>query len=159
MKIRIIAPGKIKEKYLSEGINEYKKRISRFSTVEIIELPDEKIPDNPSGSEIKKVLEKEGEKILKALGKDEYIVTLCIEGEQVTSIGLADKIQSITLSGKSTVTFVIGGSLGIDEKIKKLSNYKLSFSKLTFPNQLMIMILLEQIYRAFKINNNEDYHK
>ena len=159
MKIKIICVGKLKEKYLKDGILECTKRISRFSDVEITELSDEKIPENYSESEKQKVLEKEGEKILKALGKDDYLVSLCVEGKQISSEELSKKISDITLSGKSTISFIIGGSLGIDDKIKKLSDFRLSFSKMTFPHQLMRLVLLEQIYRAFKINANEEYHK
>lgn len=159
MKIKIICVGKLKEKYLKDGISEYTKRISRFADTEIIELADEKIPENYSEAEKQKVLSKEGEKIKKAIGKDDYLITLCVEGKIIGSEELAQKVSDITLSGKSTITLVIGGSLGIDEEIKKQSDFRLSFSKMTFPHQLMRLILLEQIYRAFKINANEEYHK
>ena len=159
MKIKIICLGKIKESYLKDGINEYKKRISRFADVEIIELTDEKIPDNSSTKEMKEVLKKEGEKILNVLKKDDYIIPLCIEGKMLTSVDLAEKFKEITLSGKSCITFIIGGSLGLSEDVKNTGHFKLSFSKMTFPHQLMRLVLTEQVYRAFKINSNQEYHK
>lgn len=159
MKIKIICVGKLKEKYLKDGILEYTKRLSRFCKTEIIEVNDEKIPDNASKSLEDIVIKNEGEKILKHIQKGEYIISLCVEGKSISSTELADNLKNITLSGNSTITFIIGGSLGIDEKIKNMSDYKLSFSKMTFPHQLMRLILLEQIYRAFKINSNEEYHK
>ena len=159
MKIKIICVGKLKEKYLKDGILEYTKRLSRFCKIEIIEVNDEKIPDNASKSQEDIVIRNEGEKILKHIQKGEYIISLCVEGKNISSTDLADNLKSITLSGNSTIAFIIGGSLGIDEKIKNMSDYKLSFSKMTFPHQLMRLILLEQIYRAFKINSNEEYHK
>lgn len=157
MKIKIVCLGKLKEKYLKDGIDEYLKRISRFSKTEVIELPDKKIPDNPSEAQRNEILRAEGELIKKHL--EGYIITLCVEGENISSEKLAEKIANIQLSGNSTITFVIGGSLGLDEDIKKMSEFKLSFSKMTFPHQLMRLILTEQIYRAFKINGNESYHK
>ena len=159
MKIKIVCVGKLKEKYLADGISEYCKRISRFAKVEITELADEKIPDNPSDAICQKILNTEGEKILSKLGKDEYIIALCVEGKLMSSEELAEKIASVTLMGNNTVTFVIGGSLGLSDSVKQRADYKLSFSKMTFPHQLMRLILTEQIYRAFKINANEQYHK
>lgn len=159
MKIKIICVGKLKEKYLKDGILEYTKRLTRFCKTEIIEITDEKIPDNASKAQEDSILKTEGEKILKHIQKGEYIISLCVEGKNISSTELADKMSNITLSGTSTITFIIGGSLGIYEKIKNLSDFKLSFSKMTFPHQLMRLILLEQIYRAFKINSNEEYHK
>ena len=150
--IRIVCLGKIKEKYLSDGIEEYTKRISKFHKLEIIELPDEGIED-PTVA-----LKKEKEKILKVINPKDYIVTLEIDGVEETSISFAKKLDEIFISN-SNITFIIGGSYGLDDEIKKLSNYKLSFSKMTFPHQLFRLILLEQIYRAFKIINNESYHK
>lgn len=127
MKIKIVCVGKLKEKYLKDGIEEYCKRISRFAKVEITELADEKIPDNPSPAQCDAVLKSEGEKIKKYL--EGYIISLCIEGENVSSEKLAEKIASVQLGGNSTITFVIGGSLGIDDEIKKASHFKLSFPK------------------------------
>lgn len=157
MKIKIVCVGKIKEQYLKDGTEEYLKRISRFAKTEIIELPDEKIPDSPSDAQCATVLKSEGEKICKHL--EGYIIALCVEGTPVSSEELAGKISSVTLGGHSTITFVIGGSLGLDKSVKNSSDFKLSFSKMTFPHQLMRLILTEQIYRAFKINANESYHK
>ena len=159
MKIRIICVGKIKEKYLKDAIAEYVKRLSRFCKLEVCELPDIKIPDNPSPSECTELLRAEGESILKHLSKDSYVISLCVEGKQISSEDLADKLASVTLSGKSTIDFVIGGSLGLSDEVKKRSDMRLSFSLFTFPHQLMRLILTEQIYRAFKINANEEYHK
>lgn len=159
MKIQIICVGKLKEKYLKDGVLEYSKRLSRFCSFEVIELNDEKIPQNPSLAECNKVIEAEGEQILKKINKDSYIIALCVEGKSLTSEEFAQKFSKITLAGKSSITFIIGGSLGLSESIKKLSDFKLSFSSFTFPHQLMRLILTEQIYRAFKINSNEEYHK
>ena len=144
--IKIICLGKLKEKYLQEAVEEYSKRISKYSKIEIIELPD--LDD----------LKKEKELIEKHIGKKEYIITLEIEGNIISSQDLAKKIDNI-FNINSTITFIIGSSIGLHQDIKNRSNYKLSFSKLTFPHQLFRVILLEQIYRVFKINNNETYHK
>ena len=157
--IKIICVGKLKEKYLTDGIAEYSKRIGRFAKVEITELADEKIPDNPSDAICEKILNTEGDKILSKLGKDEYVIALCVEGKLLSSEELADKIANVTLMGNNTVTFIIGGSLGLAECVKDRADFKLSFSRMTFPHQLMRVVLAEQIYRAFKIINNESYHK
>lgn len=159
MKIKIICVGKLKEKYLKDGIAEYVKRLGRFASVDIIELADEKIPDNASPAEYEKIKLSEGGKILAKIANNEYVVSLCIEGENLSSEEFAQKISHITLKGNSTVDFIIGGSLGLCDKVKARSDFKLSFSKMTFPHQLMRLILCEQIYRAFKINANEQYHK
>ena len=159
MKIKIICVGKLKEKYLKDAIAEYSKRLSRFATLEIIELSDEKIPENASESEEEKVIAIEGEKILKCISSSDYVFSLCIEGRQLPSEDFAKKISQLTLLGKSTLCFVIGGSLGLSTKVKNRSDFRLSFSQMTFPHQLMRVFLLEQIYRAFKINSNEKYHK
>lgn len=150
--IKIICLGKIKEDFLSKGIEEYKKRISKYHQIEIIELQDEGI-DNKQVA-----LKKEKEKILKVLNPKDYIITLEIEGSEISSLELANKINE-TFIINSNITFIIGGSYGLDNEIKRLANYKLSFSKMTFPHQLFRLLLLEQIYRSFKINNNEEYHK
>lgn len=150
--IKIICLGKVKEKYLQDGIDEYIKRISKYTQVKIIELEDEGIKDD------KVALKKEKEKILKCLNTKDYIIVLDIFGKEMTSLEFADKIDK-TLIINSDITFIIGGSYGLDEEIKSLSNYRLSFSKMTFPHQLFRIILLEQIYRAYKINHNEEYHK
>ena len=144
--IKIICLGKLKEKYLCDAVNEYKKRISKYSKIEIIELND--LDD----------LNKEKELIEKNIGSKDYVITLEIEGNSISSVELANKIDNI-FNTNSTITFIIGSSTGLHQDIKNRSNYKLSFSKLTFPHQLFRVILLEQIYRSFKINNNETYHK
>lgn len=158
MKIKIIAVGKIKEKYLVEGINEYLKRISRYSKIEVVEIPDEKAPDNLSPRDEEIIKEKEGDKILSKIG-NEFVIVLAIEGKKLNSVELAELIEKTFSYESSEITFVIGGSLGLDKKIYERSNFMLSFSNMTFPHQLMRMILLEQIYRSFRINNNEPYHK
>ncbi len=159
VKINIICIGKLKEKYLIDAINEYSKRIKRFCDFKITELPDEKIPDNPSDAEIEKILRTEAGKIEKYLSDTDCIISLCVEGDKLSSEGFAKKISDFMLSGKSSIVFIIGGSLGLCESIKKRSALRLSFSDMTFPHQLMRVILSEQIYRAFKINANEKYHK
>ena len=150
--IKIICVGKIKEKYLRDAIEEYKKRLSKYTKLEIIEVND---IDN---SNIDIVLLKEKELIEKHIGIKDFVITLEIEGNMLNSVELAKKIDNI-FNTNSTITFIIGGSLGLHQDIKNRSNYKLSFSKLTFPHQLFRVNLLEQIYRVFKINNNESYHK
>ena len=147
--IKILCIGKIKEDYLKKGIEEYKKRITKYSKIEIIELDDES-----NGN----ILEKERDKILKYINERDYIITLEINGNNIDSIELSKKIESIYLN-YSNITFIIGGSYGLHNDIKNKSNYALSFSKLTFPHQLFRMMLLEQIYRSFKISHNETYHK
>jgi 23S rRNA (pseudouridine1915-N3)-methyltransferase len=158
MKIKIVAVGKIKEKYLIDGINEYLKRISRYSKIEVIEVPDEKAPDNLSPRDEEIIKEKEGEKILSKIS-NEFIIVLAIEGKKLNSIELAELIEKTFSYESSDITFVIGGSLGLHKRVYERSNLKLSFSDMTFPHQLMRIILLEQIYRAFRINSNEPYHK
>lgn len=150
--IKIICVGKIKESYFRDAIEEYKKRLSKYTDLEIVEVPDDGLSD------IKTSLKKEGEKILKQINQKDYVITMEIDGKELTSIDLSQKIDSI-YNTNSNITFIIGGSYGLSNEVKKISNYKLSFSKLTFPHQLFRVILLEQIYRAFKINNNESYHK
>lgn len=159
MKIKIICVGKIKEKYFEDGIKEYAKRLSRFCKFEICEVADEKIPDGASEKEMLAVLDAEGAKIEKNIGKSDYVIALCVEGKNISSTDLAKKFSDIQLSGKSGITFIIGGSLGICDRVKNMAHFKLSFSKMTFPHRLMRLILAEQIYRAFKINANEEYHK
>ena len=149
--IKIIAVGKIKEEYLKEAIKEYTKRLSKFTKVNIIEVDDEDF-------DINKTLLKEKENIIKYINEKDYIITLEIEGNQIDSIDFSKKIES-TLNHNSDITFIIGGSYGLHDDIKRMSNYKLSFSKMTFPHQLFRVILLEQIYRSFKIINHEEYHK
>lgn len=150
--IRIITVGSIKEKYLKDAIEEYTKRLRKYTNIEIIEVKDEGLVE-PS-----KAIELEGEKIKKYISPKDYLITLEIEGKQLTSEEFASKLNQIFLE-TSNITFVIGGSYGISQEIKDLSNFKLSFSKMTFPHQLFRVNLLEQIYRAYKINNHESYHK
>lgn len=159
MKIKIVCVGKIKEKFFKDAIDEYSKRLSKFANLEIIEVNDEMTPDGASDAAVNKILAKEAERISAKLSDNDYVVTLEIEGKKLTSEGLADKISDITLRGNSSIAFVIGGSLGLDSGIKQRSNFALSFSDMTFPHQLMRVVLLEQIYRAFKINAHEPYHK
>lgn len=159
MRITLICVGKLKEKYLVQGVEEYVKRLSRYCTLELIELADEKTPDNASEALEEGIKRKEGERILKALKEDSYCIALAIEGTMLSSEELASKIDSLGIFGKSHISFVIGGSLGLSAEVLKRADYKLSFSKMTFPHQLMRMILLEQIYRAYRIINKEPYHK
>ena len=150
--IKIICVGKIKEKFFKEAIEEYKKRLSKYTKLQIIEVEDVNLPNETL------IKQKESELIEKNINDKDYVITLEIEGNEVNSIELSKKIQELEQTNPN-ITFIIGGSYGLDEKIKQRSNYKLSFSKLTFPHQLFRVILLEQIYRAYKIKNNESYHK
>ncbi|MEM4995991.1 23S rRNA (pseudouridine(1915)-N(3))-methyltransferase RlmH [Priestia sp. SB1] len=159
MNISIITIGKLKEKYLKQGIEEYLKRLSSYAKVEIIELADEKAPENLSESEMEQVKQKEGERILAKISDDTHVIALAINGKQKSSEELAKEIDSLATYGKSKVAFVIGGSLGLSSEVIKRSNAALSFSKMTFPHQLMRLVLVEQIYRAFRIIRNEPYHK
>ena len=159
MKITVLTVGKIKEKYLRDAIAEYSKRLSRYAKLEIIEVADEKTPDNASETVETNIKNKEAERLLKYIRDDAYLITLEIKGKQLTSEELAQKIDTLGVQGTSHIIFVIGGSLGLGEEVLKRSNYALSFSKMTFPHQLMQMILLEQIYRSYRIMNHEPYHK
>ncbi|MEC1449757.1 23S rRNA (pseudouridine(1915)-N(3))-methyltransferase RlmH [Bacillus haynesii] len=159
MNISIVAIGKLKEKYLKQGIDEYIKRLSAYAKVDIIELPDEKAPENLSDQDMKIVKDKEGERILSKISPDAHVIALVIEGKMKSSEELADNMDRLATYGKSKVTFVIGGSLGLSDAVLKRANEKLSFSRMTFPHQLMRLILLEQVYRAFRINRGEPYHK
>ena len=159
MKITLITVGKIKETYLKDGIAEYSKRLSRYCKLEIIEVADEKTPDQASETMEEQIRDKEGERILKYLKDDMYVITLEIDGKQLSSEELADKMAALGLQGKSHIAFVIGGSIGLGREVLKRSDYALSFSKMTFPHQLMRVILLEQVYRGYRIINGEPYHK
>lgn len=159
MNIRLITVGKIKEKYIQDGIKEYSKRLSRYCSLDIVEIDDEKAPENLSDKEMEMVKQKEGERILSKIPQNSYVISLVIEGKQLSSEELAEKIESLMVEGISDITFIIGGSLGLSDEVISRSNFKLSFSKMTFPHQLMRMILLEQIYRAWRIIKNEPYHK
>lgn len=159
MKITIVTVGKIKEKYLKDAITEYSKRLSKYCKLEIIETADEKTPDHASETVENMIRTKEAERILKYVKDDTYVVTLEIQGKQLTSEELADKIETLGVQGTSHITFIIGGSIGLGEEVLKRSDYALSFSKMTFPHQLMRVILLEQVYRSYRIINGEPYHK
>ena len=159
MNITVISVGKIKEKYLVDGIAEYSKRLSKYCKLKLIEVPDEKAPENLSVQDELIVKKKEGEKILSKIKGNTYLVVLAIDGEQLTSEGFSKKIDKLMVEGVSDITFVIGGSLGLCDEVVDRSDYKLSFSKMTFPHQLMKMVLLEQVYRAWRIIKGEPYHK
>ena len=159
MKIKIVTVGKLKEKYLKDGIAEYSKRISRFATVEMIELADEKTPDRASDSENEKILDLEGNRILSKIGDREFVVVLAIEGKTLSSEEFSKQLEQASINGYSTLTFVIGGSLGLSPQVKKRANLSLSFGRLTLPHQLMRLVLVEQIYRAFTIQQGSPYHK
>ncbi|MCA1322453.1 23S rRNA (pseudouridine(1915)-N(3))-methyltransferase RlmH [Bacillus tianshenii] len=159
MNISIITIGKLKEKYLKQGIDEYLKRLGAYAKVEVVELPDEKAPEQLSDAEMIQVKQKEGERILAKISDDTHVIALAIEGKQRSSEQLAGEIDKLATYGKSKIAFVIGGSLGLSDEVMKRSNDTLSFSKMTFPHQLMRLILLEQVYRAFRINRGEPYHK
>lgn len=159
MKISIIAVGKIKEKYLRDAIAEYSKRLSRYCKLEIIEVADEKTPDNAGEVMEEAIRNKEGQRILKYVKEDSYVITLEINGKNLTSEAFAEKVAQLGVRGTSHITFIIGGSIGLGQEVLKKSNYALSFSKMTFPHQLMRVILLEQIYRGYRIINKEPYHK
>lgn len=159
MRITLVAVGKIKEKYLRDAVAEYEKRLGRYCKLEMIEVADEKTQERASEAEEMAVRSKEGERILKLVKDEAYVITLEIEGKQVTSEELAHKMESLGIQGKSHVVFIIGGSIGLGTEVLKRSDFALSFSKMTFPHQLMRVILLEQIYRGFRIINGEPYHK
>lgn len=159
MNIKIIAVGKLKEKYLKDAVNEYLKRLSAYAKVDVIEIADEKEPDNASAKDIEIIKNKEGSKILDKIKEREYVILLDVEGKLISSEDLAEKLADLSLTGDSNLVFVIGGSNGVSEEVSRKANFKLSFSKMTFPHQLMRVFLLEQIYRGFKINRGEAYHK
>lgn len=159
MKITIITVGKIKEKYLRDAIAEYTKRLSKYCKLEIIEVADEKTPDHASETVEDMIRAKEAERILKHIKDDAYVITLEINGKMLTSEELADKVDTLGIQGVSHIAFVIGGSIGLGEEVLKRSDYALSFSKMTFPHQLMRVILLEQIYRSYRIITGQPYHK
>lgn len=159
MKIKIVTVGKLKEKYLKDGIAEYSKRISRFAAVEMIELADEKTPDRASDSENEKILDLEGNRILSKIGDREFVVVLAIEGKTLSSEEFSKQLEQASINGYSTLTFVIGGSLGLSPQVKNRANLSLSFGRLTLPHQLMRIVLVEQIYRAFTIQQGSPYHK
>lgn len=157
--VQVICIGKLKEKYLTEAAAEYQKRLSGFCRLIMMELPEFRVPDTPSQAEIARCLEKEGESILAKLPKDGVVIPLCIEGKLLSSPDLAEEMDKTALSGTSAISFVIGGSYGLDDRVKQAGKLKLSMSPMTFPHQLARIMLLEQIYRAFQISSNGKYHK
>lgn len=159
MKVTVIAVGKVKEKFFQDAIGEYSKRLSRYCKLEIIQVADEKTPDGASEALEQQIKEKEGERILASIKDGSYVIALAIEGTMLDSVELAGKLEKWGVSGISQLTFVIGGSLGLSNAVLSRADYKLSFSRMTFPHQLMRVILLEQIYRGFRIIQGEPYHK
>lgn len=159
MNITVISVGKLKEKYLKEAIDEYAKRLQRYCKISIIELQDEKTPDNASEKEELQIKNKEGEAILKSIKDNSFVIALDLKGKMLTSEEFSTYIQDLGVSGKSDLVFVIGGSLGLSQEVLNRANYKLCFSKMTFPHQLFRVMLLEQIYRGFRIMKGEPYHK
>ena len=155
MRINVVCVGKIKEKFYTQAVEEYSKRLSRYCKLDIVE----KTPDNASDIVNEQIKNKEGERILSAIKDDAYVCALAIEGKMLDSVELSEKIERLGIEGTSNITFVIGGSLGLADAVLKRADYKLSFSRMTFPHQLMRVILLEQIYRAYRIMKNEPYHK
>lgn len=159
MNITIISVGKIKEKYFTQAIEEYCKRLTKYCKLDLIEVADEKAPETLSPKEEEQIKIKEGERILSKLKDNQYLIALAIEGDMLSSEALSMKLNQLGLFGTSQVAFVIGGSLGLSPQVLERANTLLSFSKMTFPHQLMKVILLEQIYRSFRIQKNEPYHK
>lgn len=159
MKITILCVGKIKEKYLTAGIEEYAKRLSRYCKLEILQVPDEKTPDKASEALETQIKVTEGERLLKNMKESSYVIALALDGSMPDSVELANKLEALGVQGNSHITFVIGGSLGLSDAVLARADEKMSFSRLTFPHQLMRMLLLEQIYRGFRIMNHEPYHK
>lgn len=159
MKITLVTVGKIKEKYLEAAIAEYSKRLSRYCRLEIVQVADEKTPDKAGETLEQQIREKEGERILSHLRDSAYVVALAIDGKQLSSEELAELVEGLGVKGESHIQFVIGGSLGLADSVLKRADYKLSFSRMTFPHQLMRVILLEQIYRSYRIISKEPYHK
>lgn len=159
MNISVISVGKVKEKYLRDGIEEYRKRLTRYCNIELIEVPDEKAPETLSPKEEDQVKEKEGQAILKHIKENSYVIALAINGKQLSSEELSGFISQRAMNGDSSLVFAIGGSLGLSPEVLNRADYKLSFSKMTFPHQLMRMILLEQVYRGYRIMKGEPYHK
>jgi 23S rRNA (pseudouridine1915-N3)-methyltransferase len=159
MKITIITVGKVKESYFRGAIEEYSKRLSKYCKLDVTEVADEKTPDKASETEEEQIKAKEAERIMKHIREDAYVIALAIEGKQLDSVELSNKMENLGIQGKSHIQFVIGGSLGLHSAVLSRADYKLSFSKMTFPHQLMRVILLEQIYRSYRIINHEPYHK
>ena len=159
MKITILAVGKVKEKFYRDAIDEYVKRLSRYCKMEIVEVADEKTEENSSDTEVELILEKEAQRILKCIRDDDHCIALAINGKKMDSVAFSRRIDHLGIMGKSSLVFVIGGSLGLHSSVLKRADELLSFSDMTFPHQLMRVILAEQIYRGFRIARNEPYHK
>lgn len=159
MKIKVISVGKIKENYLKKGIEEYSKRLTKYCKLQFIEINDEKAPENLSEKEIEQIKNKEGERILSKVKSEEILIALAIEGTLISSKQLAKKMEYYAINGKNALTFVIGGSLGLSETVKKHADLNISFGRITLPHQLMRLVLTEQIYRACRINAGHAYHK
>ena len=159
MKITLVTVGKIKEKFFEDAIKEYSKRLSRYCKLEILQVADEKTPEGASEAVELQIKEKEGQRILSLIRDDAYVIALAIEGKMLDSEELAERIEKLGVSGISQIVFVIGGSLGLSAQVMKRADYALSFSRMTFPHQLMRVVLLEQIYRSYRIMNNQPYHK
>lgn len=159
MKITILAVGKIKEKFYRDALAEYTKRLSRYCRMEIVEVADEKTDENSSDNEIELILEKEAQRLLKNIRDDDYCIALAIDGKKLDSVAFSRKLEQLGIMGKSSIVFIIGGSCGLHASVMKRADERLSFSDMTFPHQLMRVILAEQIYRGFRIARNEPYHK
>ncbi len=159
LSVNVICIGKIKEIYLRDAMSEYQKRLTRYCNLEIRELSENLLCENPSKAQIDAALEKEADQILKEIPKDAFVFALCIEGKQLSSEELSQKIEELAFSGKGKIYFIIGSSFGLSERVKARADFKLSFSKMTFPHQLFRVLLLEQVYRALSITNNSKYHK
>ncbi|MCR5032678.1 MAG: 23S rRNA (pseudouridine(1915)-N(3))-methyltransferase RlmH [Lachnospiraceae bacterium] len=159
MQIKILTVGKIKEAYFRDAVAEYSKRLSRYCKLSIVEVKDEKAPENLSEKECLQIKQAEGEKLLAKIGEDDHVIALAIDGKKYTSEAFSSHMEQVYMKESGTVVFVIGGSLGLSEEVLKRSNEKLSFSDMTFPHQLMRVIFLEQLYRAFRISSGEPYHK
>ncbi len=159
LKIDLITVGKLKEDYLTKACNEYAKRLSAYSKLNIIELPESKLPQDPSPSQIEECIENEGQAILAKIPTQTYVISMCIEGEMLSSPQLAQKLSAAAVQGASRIAFIIGGSWGLSDKVKQSSQLRLSMSRMTFPHQLARVMVLEQLYRACSINNNSKYHK
>ena len=159
MKITLVTVGKIKEKFFEDAIKEYSKRLSRYCKLEILQVADEKTPEGASEAVELQIKEKEGQRILSLIRDDAYVIALAIEGKMLDSEELAERIEKLGVSGISQIVFVIGGSLGLSAQVMKRADYALSFSRMTFPHQLMRVVLLEQIYRSYRIMNHQPYHK
>ena len=158
MRITIVTAGKIKEKYLTAGINEFLKRLGPFATVKIVEINEERMKDNPSEAEKQQVLQQEGQRLLRQVPEGSYLFVLDVYGRQLSSEELAERLGNLALQGRSNLTFLIGGAFGLSEEVRRAADFRLSFSPMTFTHQMIRLLLVEQIYRCFKINRGEKYH-